>query len=589
MAPVWRIWACGQPAPRHLMLSVLFTSSLVGTLPAQEAAVARAFELERRGKYAEAADAYRLVLLTHATDVPALLGMERSLLPLGRSADILPPVRAALALDSTLTVAHGIGVRAWAELGQLDSLKALVERWVRVEPDDEAPYREWGRAALLQRDRGAARAAYHLGRERLGRPTALAAELAQLAMLEGKYGEAAREWVHAVVDLPGYRSAAQSALGKAPAKARPEILEALNAARAPVGRELAAGLQAEWGEPLAGLQLLERNLPRGADAEVHAYRQFLDQIRAQQGDEAKQVRARILEAIAQRTAGPQNARLRLEAARSFAESGDAAAARRMLAGLAEDEAAPPDLAAGATLTLIKVLAAEGKLAEAEQRLERHQDGLNGEDVANAWRDLAVRWIDAGNLDRAEAAVAHDQSVEGLAVAGKVRLFRGDLRGAFERLQAAGPFAGSREDAAERTALLALIQPIRADSLPALGQGLSALERGDTVTALRALVAVAERLPLGAGGAEVYLLAGRVEAARGRTDQAERLFRMADNADALATAPAAELELARLLVGLERVDEAIELLEHLIITYSGSALVPQARRLLDAVRGAVPRT
>ena len=88
---------------------------------------------------------------------------------------------------------------------------------------------------------------------------------------------------------------------------------------------------------------------------------------------------------------------------------------------------------------------------------------------------------------------------------------------------------------------------------------------------------------------MYLLAGRVEAARGRTDRAERLFRMADNADALATAPAAELELARLLVGLERVDEAIGLLEHLIITYAGSALVPQARRLLDAVRGAVPRT
>ena len=261
----------------------------------------------------------------------------------------------------------------------------------------------------------------------------------------------------------------------------------------------------------------------------------------------------------------------------------------MLAGLADDETAPPELAAGATLTLIKILAAEGKLAEAEQRLERHQDGLSGEDLSNAWRDLAVRWIDAGNLDRAEAAVAHDQSVEGLAVAGKVRLFRGDLRGAFERLQSAGPFAGSRVDATERTALLALIQPIRADSLPGLGQGLLALERGDTATALLELLAVAERLPIDAGGAEVYLLAGRVEAARGRTDRAERHFRMADNAEALATAPAAELELARLLVRLEREDEAIGVLEHLIITYSGSALVPQARRLLDAVRGAVPRT
>jgi hypothetical protein len=32
-----------------------------------------------------------------------------------------------------------------------------------------------------------------------------------------------------------------------------------------------------------------------------------------------------------------------------------------------------------------------------------------------------------------------------------------------------------------------------------------------------------------------------------------------------------------------------LLEHLILTYPESALVPQARRTLDQARGAVPRT
>jgi hypothetical protein len=32
-----------------------------------------------------------------------------------------------------------------------------------------------------------------------------------------------------------------------------------------------------------------------------------------------------------------------------------------------------------------------------------------------------------------------------------------------------------------------------------------------------------------------------------------------------------------------------MLEHLILTYPESALVPQARRLLDQTRGAVPRT
>jgi hypothetical protein len=562
---------------------------LLRVAEAQETAVTRAFELERRGKYAEAAEAYRLVLLMHPTDVSALLGMERSLLPLGRSAEILPQMRAALDADPNLKAAYGVGVRAWGGLGEADSLEALVERWVRVEPDVEVPYREWGRASLRQRDRGAARRAYRLGRERLRQPGALAAELAQLAMLEYDYAEAAREWVRAVVHLPGHRSAAQAGLGKAPAAARPAILETLTAEEhSPVGPRLAANLQARWGEPVAALALLERSLPDDPNARMEAYRQFLEQIRGQQGDDAKRVRAKLLEAIALRTAGPQNARLRLDAARAFAEGGDPAEARRMLAGLAEDEAVPAELASGATLTLIRILATEGHLEEAEQRLERHADALGGEEVAALWRDLTWAWVSAGELDRAERAIARDDTIEGLAIAGRIRLFRGDLRGALEGLRAAGPFAGSREEAAHRTALLALIQPIETDSLPALGRGLYLLERGDTARAVSVLSSVAEGLPARAGGAELYLLAGRIEVARKRRVAAERFLRVADNAEAPATAPAAELELARLMIGLERMKEAIDLLEHLIITYSESALVPQARRLLDEVRSAVPR-
>ena len=60
-------------------------------------------------------------------------------------------------------------------------------------------------------------------------------------------------------------------------------------------------------------------------------------------------------------------------------------------------------------------------------------------------------------------------------------------------------------------------------------------------------------------------------------------------DAPGTAPAAELALAELLLQQKRVAEAVAQLEHLILTYPGSALVPQARQRLDEARGAVPRT
>jgi len=55
-----------------------------------------------------------------------------------------------------------------------------------------------------------------------------------------------------------------------------------------------------------------------------------------------------------------------------------------------------------------------------------------------------------------------------------------------------------------------------------------------------------------------------------------------------TAAAALLELGRLQLATERRAEATRTLEEMILDYPTSALVPQARRLLDQSRNAVPR-
>ncbi|MGE5231079.1 MAG: hypothetical protein ACM3NS_05015, partial [Deltaproteobacteria bacterium] len=157
------------------------------------------------------------------------------------------------------------------------------------------------------------------------------------------------------------------------------------------------------------------------------------------------------------------------------------------------------------------------------------------------------------------------------------------------LRQAGPYAGTREEATMRTTILALLQPIPAESLPALGDALLAVERGDTALGVSGLEKVAQGLPDEQGGADVRLYAGRVARAAGRTADAERLFRGADVPAAKATAPAAELALAGLLADLDRPKEAVAVLERMILGFPDSALIPQARRLLDEVRGAVPRT
>jgi hypothetical protein len=569
-----------------LLLAALFAPA---ALRAQDPGVSRAFELERRGNYAAAAAAYRTLLVARPGDPAALLGLERALLPMGRSADILPQVRSALAANPSSAPLYGVALRAWAAAGQPDSIQAVAERWGAVVPGDETPYREWGAAALSRRDRPGAVAAYLRGRERLHRPDALAAELAQVAAAGGDYAGALDEWLPAVRRLPGYRSTAVGALSQAPDSIRPELLRQLEREHDLVARRLQADLRARWGDPLGALETLQSALPGDSARAVEALRGLLDQLRTQPGRDARVAQGRTLEMIAERSPAADRARLRLDAARVYTAAGERDAARRMLTGIADDRTAPGTVSAGASSTLVQVLIAEGKLDEAAKRLAEHRADMPGGEHADLRRRLALAYVQAGDLTRADSALGPDSTVEGLALGGRIRLYRGDLAGAIERFKAAGPFAGERAEATERTGLLALLQPIEADSLPALGHALLALARADTAQAISGLDHVAAELAPAKGGAEVRLLAGRLAAAGGKTGDAERLLKAAAAPEAPGTAPAAELALAELLLRERRPAEAVAQLEHLILTYPGSALVPQARRRLDEARGAVPQT
>jgi hypothetical protein len=549
----------------------------------------RAFDLERQGNYAGAADAYRAILAGKPGDVSALLGLERSLLPLNRSADILPTVRAALAVAPASSAVYGIALRAWAAADQRDSVRSMAERWARIAPTEEAPYREWGAAELGRQDRSAARAAYLRGRERLGRPDAMSAEMAQLSLVEGDYPTALREWLLAVRRLPGYRATAVSTLTQAPEAARPDLLRRLARESDLVSRRIEADLRARWGDPLGGFRVLAGVLPTDRIQAIAVLRGLLDQLRTLRSQAARRTEGMVLEAIAVRSPEVQASRIRLQAAQAYTVAGDRAAARRMLGGLADDRTTPRAVAADAATTLIGVLISEGKLDDATGRLTELRPTLSADDFDAIRRRIAVGWMRQGNLERADSAIAADSSVEGLALTGRIRLYRGDISGAVEMFKAAGPYAGDRVEATHRTTLLALLQPLERDSLPELGRALMQLDQGDTVQATAGLERVAADLPASHGGAELHLLAGRLAAATGKPEEAERLLRAAAVKEAPSTAPAAELALAELLLSGRRGAEAVEILEHLILTYPQSALAPQARRKLDEARGAVPKT
>ncbi len=574
---------------RGLLAMLLPLVAAAGTLTAQDP-LSRAFDLERRGSYAQAADIYRTVLRDQPGEVTALLGLERALMPLNRVAELLPAVQAALAAAPGSVPVYGVGLRAYAALNMMDSLPRLVDAWSKVAPRDETPYREWASVALQRRDRATARRAFQLARERLGEPEALAAELAQLATAEEDWPVAVREWLRAVRQLPGYRSSATTGLGQAPVRARPDILTALGREAGPDAARMSVDLRARWGDPLGAYEALTALLTGPLPKQVDLLQTFLELVRLESTPPYLKAQARTLEELANRWVNaPQRARYRLEAARAYADAGERPAARRMLTQIAGDSSSGAPVAAGATATLIDLLVLEGSTAEASTQLDRYRAVLAVDEYLRLRRAVAAGWARAGDVARGEAMLAADSSVEALALSGRFRLYAGDLKGAADRWKAAGPFAGSRGESTERSALLALIQPIGVDTLPALGAALRTLDAGDSTGAARAIEQIAGGLPPDGGRADLRLFAGRLYAGARQPADAERVLQQAVVKDVPSTAAAALLELGRLYLAADRGPEAVAALEQMILEYPGSALLPQGRRLLDQARNAVPRT
>ena len=146
--------------------------------------------------------------------------------------------------------------------------------------------------------------------------------------------------------------------------------------------------------------------------------------------------------------------------------------------------------------------------------------------------------------------------------------------------------GSREQSADLALVLGIVSRVRGDAAPQLGAAFLALARGDSVLSAQRFVEAAERHPEAASA--ILLAAARVHAARNDTKNAVAVWqRLVEQYGAAPEAAEAELEWARALRRSGDTAGAIAHLEHLILNAPQSALLPQARRELDLVRGTVP--
>lgn len=545
--------------------------------------------LERRGRYDEAARTYRAVIQDDPTSAAAWLGLERVLEELNQLESMVPVLASALSKSPQNQLLRELELRLWATLQQPDSITSAARRWINVVPGSTQPYRQWAYALSNAGDVEGALAVLEEARTRFG-ATAVATEMALVLASAGRWAASAEQWAVAVVESRSNIAAAGEALRRVPISDREHVLEVLTSDLAePVVRRLGAELLVGWGRPEEGWALLEDALSEDGAEAATELRLFADRMRRLKSRDAARARAYALVRLQELSEGPAAEKARLDAAQAFTEAGDFGAARRLLDGLLDAGQGVPKDAATAMAGLIRVTVESGRINEAEERLDAWEADLRPSDARKLRDRIAWQWVIEGESDRARSVLRGDSSVGAHAILGWAALFDGKLRVARGHFIAAGPFAVSRQRATRRTAMLALLQGVGRDSVPRLGEALLWLERADTSRAIDELESVAGELPDDEGRCPILTFAGDVAKQHGDLERAQRLLVEALDADSLgASAPNAEYLLGSVLAGRGQMKAASARLEHMILSFPASALVPEARRLLDRVTGAIPR-
>lgn len=534
----------------------------------------RALDLEQQNHYAEAAAAYKEVLAHDATSLPALLGLERVDAQLGRSDSLLPIVDAAIARQPHEAAFRTIKLRTLHSLGRFDEVRAAFERWRADWPHDAEPYRAYAKLLIQDGLTAEADSVLHRGEADLGSARQFAYELAQLRAALGQWEQSAAAWRVAVADKTYLDQAAIFSLTPVSVDVRPRIRAVLMAPPATVAaRRILAGLELNWGSPRDGW-LAIKDLPPDTAA-VDAWLDFSR--RAEEAQSWLTARDALVAVLArQRQPG-----LAGRAATDALSGGDARSAA-LLAAQAES-LMDSSAAAGSVLAVhLRALSILGRPEEGEQLLAAYAGYLDADTRDRLTKDVAWGWIRMGNMAKAKALLASSGlDVDGEAE-GWIALYQGDLATARKRLKPS-------DDAASPPLVLALalLQRTKADSAPAVGQAFLALARADTAAAAAAFEQAASAVP----DAATLLLATAAQLDADRHDaRAVTLWQLIvqQHADA-PEAPEAELEWARALRRSGQASAAVDRLEHLILTYPQSALVPLARRELDELRGALPST
>ena len=531
----------------------------------------RGQSLEDDNQFEAASQAYRAALARSPASVPAMLGLERVLAELGRSADILPLLDSAIVIAPRESAFRTAQLRTFRSLGQADSARAAFQRWVRADPHDPSPYRTYSRMLIADGRTAAADTVLHAAQADLGSARGFAYELAQLRAADGQWVASARAWRSALADNAYLGQAALFSLAPTPAASRDAVRSALGAPPPSLGPlQALSQLELLWGSPRSGWDALRTLRPDSAV--VSAWTDFAQR--------AADARAWLVarDALVAANAATPRPELVARAATAALEGGDAAGAVQ----LATRAEATLDSASAARTVLeahLRALAALGQPNEGERFLSLYSRYLAPDARDRYARLVAWGWVRSGRIDRArrllENAGGDDDQIDGW-----LALYQGDLANARELL------SPSTDAQPELLTVLALLGRTKTDRSPEAGRAYLTLARGDTLAAAADFASAARTLP--EAGSLLLYTSARLYAARDSLPQAMTIWQtIVDSIPHAPEAPEAELELARALRRTGDTKASVKHLEHLILTYPESAMVPQARREMELARRTVP--
>ena len=537
-------------------------------------AYGRGESFEQKGQFAEAAAAYGEAVSHDPAALPALLGLERVDAQLGRLEQFLPVLERAIAAKPQLASLREAQLRTLRTIGTRAQLRDAYERWRHDAPGDAAPAREYARILIADGDTHAADSVLRQAQKDLGTGRSFEYEVAQLRAAMGLWDLAAQSWREAVEDNAYLDQAATFSLVSAPASSREMIVRTLQAQPVTVAaRRILASLQLRWGTPRDGWESL-RVLPPDSAAVV-AWSDY--------ASKAEEVNAWLVarDALAAAQHADPEPRALARSAYDALRGGDADGSL-YLAQLGERTLDSATAAATIVPVHLRALSQMGRVTDASAVMNAYAHFLRPADRAPLERVLAWGWIRAGDVAKARALLAHSDSGDSDAL-GWIALYDGDLATARKSLRP------EVESSPEALAALALLARTRADKAPVAGHAFLALARGDTAAAAAGFEKAASEL----GDAAPLLLAtaARLYAAKHSESQAIALWStIVEKSSDAPEAPEAELEWARALRRGGQTQDAVQHLEHLILTYPQSALLPQARRELELSRqGIAPQS